>query len=151
MHPVLKRRIIALDALIPALSIQVTQGLRTYGEQEQLYAEGRTTPGSEVTNAHGGFSAHNFGYAVDLVPEDITPGQPDWNIDHPAWKQLLFSAPKVGLAEGAVFRSFPDNPHFYLEEMPADPTQLMRDILAEEGNLQAVWGLWNAALAGAQI
>ena len=59
---------------------EVTQGLRTYAEQDALYAQGRTVPGEIVTNAAAGYSWHNFGNAVDLVPEDITIGQPDWNL-----------------------------------------------------------------------
>jgi len=41
-------------------------GNRTYEEQEELFAKGRTTPGPRVTNARGGFSNHNYGIAVDV-------------------------------------------------------------------------------------
>jgi len=41
--------------------------LRTYAEQNALYAQGRTTAGKVVTNAKGGRSYHNFGLAVDIV------------------------------------------------------------------------------------
>lgn len=41
-------------------------GLRTYEEQNALYAQGRTAPGNKVTNAKGGFSNHNFGIAFDI-------------------------------------------------------------------------------------
>ncbi len=37
--------------------------LRTYKEQNDLYALGRTKPGKKVTNAPGGRSYHNFGLA----------------------------------------------------------------------------------------
>ena len=142
VHPELKRRINQLDAMLPSLSLQATQGMRTWSEQDALYALGRTEPGAVVTDAKGGYSAHNFGYAVDLVPEDITPGQPDWNVGHPAWKRLLAAAPSCGLAEGANFRTFPDNPHFYLEELPATPTDPMRTMYMNQG-LQAIWDSWN--------
>ena len=48
--------------------VRVTQGLRTYAEQDALYAQGRTTPGPIVTNARGGQSYHNFGLAIDVAP-----------------------------------------------------------------------------------
>ena len=41
--------------------------LRTFAEQNILYAQGRTSSGKIVTNAKGGQSAHNFGFAVDIV------------------------------------------------------------------------------------
>lgn len=41
--------------------------LRTFAEQDALYAQGRTKPGSIVTYAKGGQSYHNFGLAVDIV------------------------------------------------------------------------------------
>ena len=89
VHPELKRRIIQLDAMIPSVSLQVTQGLRTWGQQNVLWEQGRTTAGPIVTNAPAGYSSHNFGYAVDIVPEDIMPGQPDWNVSNPGWRKIL--------------------------------------------------------------
>src|SRR5690606_22511724 len=41
-------------------------GHRTWAEQDALYAQGRTKPGSIVTNAKGGQSNHNFGIAMDF-------------------------------------------------------------------------------------
>lgn len=52
-----------LDAGIQA---KILSGTRTYAEQNELYALGRTKPGSKVTNAQGGESNHNFGLAWDL-------------------------------------------------------------------------------------
>jgi peptidoglycan L-alanyl-D-glutamate endopeptidase CwlK len=49
------------------LAIRVVQGLRTIEEQNDLYAQGRTKPGSIVTNAKGGSSYHNFGLAFDFA------------------------------------------------------------------------------------
>jgi RHS repeat-associated protein len=42
-------------------------GFRTYGEQNDLYAKGRTAPGKVVTHARGGQSNHNFGLAMDIA------------------------------------------------------------------------------------
>jgi peptidoglycan L-alanyl-D-glutamate endopeptidase CwlK len=136
--PELKRRVLNLDSMIPAVNIQVVQGYRTWGEQDILYSYGRLIPGKVVTDARGGYSAHNFGYAVDLCPFDVIPGQPDWNVNHPAWQKMLKAGLACGLAEGATWRTFPDNPHFYPQELPATPTDSMR-AMYRSGAVQAVW------------
>jgi peptidoglycan LD-endopeptidase CwlK len=41
--------------------------LRTFTEQDALFAQGRTKPGAKVTNARAGQSYHNYGLAVDVV------------------------------------------------------------------------------------
>lgn len=43
-----------------------THTLRTYKEQNDLYALGRTKKGRKVTWAKGGYSYHNFGMAIDI-------------------------------------------------------------------------------------
>lgn len=145
VHPELQRRVASLCNLVDGMDIEVTQGLRTWDEQNALYAQGRTAPGNIVTDAPGGYSAHNFGYAVDLVPEDITPGQPDWNAAHPAWQRMLSAGRSAGLAEGAQWRTFPDNPHFYLQELAATPTDEMRQDFKQVG-LEGLWQTWNDIL-----
>jgi peptidoglycan LD-endopeptidase CwlK len=135
VNPELARRIRQLAELL-SFPIRVTQGYRTWAEQDALYAQGRTTPGNIVTNAQGGYSAHNFGLAVDLVP--MIDGQPDWNNRDAKWQELLAKGKSVGLAEGAEWRTFPDAPHFYLEGTPANPDDNMRTLFAD-GGIQAVW------------
>ena len=46
----------------------ITSGFRTVKEQEALWMQGRYTPGKIVTSARGGWSYHNYGLAVDIVP-----------------------------------------------------------------------------------
>src|SRR5258708_7675554 len=90
VHPELARRVRQLSDKCAAngIVIRVTQGLRTWDQQNLLYAQGRTEPGKIVTNAPGGFSAHNFGYAVDIVPgeDDFPAFTPDWNAMDSRWK-----------------------------------------------------------------
>lgn len=138
VHPALRKRILQLDEMIPSVNLQISQGLRSWAQQNALYAQGRTSPGAIVTDVPAGYSAHNFGYAVDVVPEDIIPGQPDWNVTHPAWVKILMTAPSCGLAEGAAWRTFPDDPHLYLQELPAEPTDEMRAQFTD-GGLMEVW------------
>ena len=53
-------------AAAAGITIKVLSSLRTYAEQDALYAQGRTTLGKKVTNAKGGHSNHNFGIAFDI-------------------------------------------------------------------------------------
>ncbi len=125
--------------MLPSLSIQVTQGLRSWNEQDALYAQGRTTPGPIVTNAPGGTSWHNLGLACDIVPEDITPGQPDWNISNPAWTRIISVGESLGLVSGSEWRTFKDYPHFQLTgRFGVNPDDEVRKLF-RDGGIMAVW------------
>jgi hypothetical protein len=136
VHPETSHRIHQLAGML-SFPIRVTQGLRTYAEQDALYAQGRTTPGKIVTEAQGGYSMHNFGLPVDVVPMN-TDGQPDWNDKDAQWAEILAKAPLCGLAEGAAWRSFPDEPHLYPKECPPNPNEEIRSLFVS-GGLNAVW------------
>ena len=146
VHPELARRWRRFDALCEAngLRIRATCGLRPYPAQDALYQQGRTLPGKIVTNAKAGYSAHQFGYAIDGVPAtgNVGPFVPDWDALDIAWKQTLMLGKQCGLSEGAEWRTFPDRPHFYLEELPATPDDNMR-YLFSQGGLQGLWATWN--------
>jgi peptidoglycan LD-endopeptidase CwlK len=49
------------------LPFYLFMGLRSFEDQDELYAQGRTKPGNIVTNARGGDSLHNYGLAADFV------------------------------------------------------------------------------------
>lgn len=49
------------------IDVRITSGKRSYEEQNRLYDQGRTTYGIIVTNARGGYSAHNYGIAIDFI------------------------------------------------------------------------------------
>ena len=136
VHPELSRRVQQLADLL-SFPIRVTQGLRTYAQQDALYQQGRTTPGKIVTNAAAGHSMHNFGMAVDVVPLKAD-GTADWDSKDDQWVEILNKAPSCGLAEGAEWRTFPDMPHLYIEGCPANPDDNIR-YLFENGGLSAVW------------
>lgn len=139
--PALASLVVKMDELIPSLSIQVTQGLRTWPEQNALYQQGRTTPGNIVTYAAAGFSWHNYGMAVDLVPEDIMPGQPDWDSTHPAWQKMIATGISLGLVSGSTWsRGEKDNPHFQLTgRFPVTPNDEVRNVYLMQGGLLGVW------------
>ena len=139
VEPHLAERIKQLDALAPELNIQVVQGLRTWNQQNELYAQGRdgdTRP--IVTDVPAGYSWHCFGLAVDVVPEDVRPGNPDWNLSHPAWQRIVSLSGTVGLVSGSAWRTFPDWPHLQPQEIPVSPTDEDRQDFTDAG-MQAVW------------
>tara|TARA_R110002012_G_scaffold236889_1_gene410636 strand:- start:126 stop:479 length:354 start_codon:yes stop_codon:yes gene_type:complete len=71
---------VALEADDCPFDVTVIEGHRTLERQAELYAIGRTTPGSKVTNAKPGQSRHNSmpSEAVDVGPCDAR-GQVLWN------------------------------------------------------------------------
>lgn len=93
------------------IQLRVTQGMRTYAEQDALYAQGRTAPGDIVTNARGGQSNHNFGVAFDVV-EVRADGSANWNTD---WAAIGRIGESMGLEWGGNWTSFVDRPHFQMD------------------------------------
>ncbi len=95
--------------------------LRTFEDQDELYAQGRTKPGTIVTSARGGDSWHNYGLAADYVLDGQIekPGiQWSWNLrsdsDSDArndWQQMAEIAVACGLEAGYFWKKFPDAPH----------------------------------------
>lgn len=146
------------------IEIRLTQGLRSWQEQDALYAQGRTVPGvpcnhhgvirpigtcSEhplgvrVTNCRGGYSYHNFGMAGDAVPSQFHPDQPyspDWNPSHASWKRMEAVGLSLGFSVGAMWRTFPDAPHFQLTgRFPeGEPDDEVRQLF-KDGGMQAIW------------
>ena len=144
LHPELATKIRQIDAMLPDLRIQVAQGFRSWNEQNSLYSQGRTSPGSIVTNAAPGHSWHEFGLAVDIFPENKITSLPDWDARHPAWLQLIGAGVSLGLASGSAWKHCPDNPHFQMTgKFGVTPDNVVRELFAR-GGLAAVW---NAAFA----
>ncbi|GGG43954.1 M15 family metallopeptidase [Epilithonimonas arachidiradicis] len=105
-------------ALTGRAKIRITQGLRSFEEQEKLYAIGRTKPGKKVTNAKGGQSIHNYGLAVDicLMIDGKTASwdtAKDWDNDKIAdWYECVKIFAKNGWDWGGNWKTFKDLPHF---------------------------------------
>lgn len=96
-------------ALTKHIELLITSTLRTFDEQADLFALGRTAPGKKVTNAKPGASWHNFGLAFDVVP--IVNGKAVWN-DNVLWEQIGDLGRQMGLIWGGDFKNFKDKPHF---------------------------------------
>lgn len=98
--------------------VRIAQGLRTFAEQDALYAQGRTKPGKKVTNVKGGQSVHNYGFAVDIVliidgKEASWDTKKDWDGDKVAdWDECVKVFAKYGWSWGGNWTSFKDMPHF---------------------------------------
>lgn len=93
------------------IKLRVTSGIRTYAQQDALYAQGRTKSGAIVTNAKGGQSNHNFGTAIDVIP--IVNGQPDWNTKD--WAKISQIGKSVGFNWGGDWTGLVDKPHFEMQ------------------------------------
>src|SRR4051812_25246884 len=164
VHPELGKRV---RSMITALEVEgillrVTEGLRPWSRQADYYAKGRTVMsdipcvhahaqrapgtcaehplGATVTNAQPGHSWHQFGLAVDVVPDDQSVGgfQADWNTDHPVWKKVIAVGEAAGLESGSEWRTRPDWPHFQLTSIPISPTDLTRQTFQQAG-MQETW------------
>ena len=92
------------------LTINIISGLRSYAEQDALYAQGRTRAGKKVTNARGGYSNHNFGIAFDvgLFERNQYLGE------SPLYKAVGALGEELGLEWGGNWRTLVDQPHFQL-------------------------------------
>jgi len=139
MHPDLRVEMANVyDAICNALKgraiCRLAYTLRTYKEQNDLFALGRTvinpngkTPkrpkGSIVTNAKGGQSYHNFGMAFDIVLLKDSKGTgkfdtASWetNVDFDGdgiadWREIVTIAKHNGWEWGGDWK-FLDMPHF---------------------------------------
>lgn len=106
------------SALTGRAKIRITQGLRTFKEQEDLYSLGRTKAGKKVTNAKAGQSIHNYGLAVDicLIIDGKTASWDtvkDWDNDKVAdWYECVKIFAKYGWDWGGNWKTFKDLPHF---------------------------------------
>jgi peptidoglycan L-alanyl-D-glutamate endopeptidase CwlK len=101
-------RTLVLQAASAGITIKVISGLRTYDEQNALYAKGRTAPGPVVTNARGGYSNHNFGIAFDI---GVWEGG-KYQGDSPKYKAAGVIGAELGLEWGGNWKTIKDQPHF---------------------------------------
>ena len=109
-----------------AIDYVLTCTYRSDDEQGVLFAQGRTAPGSIVTNAPPGKSAHNCfddanqkpaARAFDVVP--ILQGKPCWDRANPVWQMVGKIGKAIGLDWAGDWKSFPEFPHFQLPNWKA--------------------------------
>jgi peptidoglycan LD-endopeptidase CwlK len=134
VHPLLAEKIVSLQQLFAAgntsMFLRVTEGYRSWTRQQELYDQGRTMPGDKVTNAKPGYSWHQFGLAVDVVP--IVGKLPDWNEEHQVWRDMISIGDKLGLVHVNISSrsgTHRDWPHFQLTGgLPVTPDTQTRDL-----------------------
>ena len=128
LHPRLRDEVIKMyDEIVAALTgsaiCRFAYTLRTFAEQDGLYAQGRTKAGAKVTNAKGGQSYHNYGLAIDIVllvdkDKNGTYETASWDIktdfdgDGKAdWMEIVAIFKRYGFEAGIDWK-FVDAPHF---------------------------------------
>jgi len=123
LHPKLRQEVTTLleraESIIdPDYKIRVVQGLRTIEEQDALYAQGRTKPGSIVTKAKGGSSYHNYGLAIDLCWL-IKQADGSYKYEEkrswifgPQYQKIVKIFKEAGYTWGGDFKQISDKPHF---------------------------------------
>lgn len=115
-------------------------GTRTFAEQGELYAQGRTKPGDIVTKAKPGWSAHNYGVAGDSCKDkDVVKAglQPDWNLQE--YKVLAVEAEALGLEAAFNWKSFQEGPHVQLPLSKYGLTFPALLKIHDNGGIPAVW------------
>ncbi len=97
------------------LKIKIGETFRTVAEQDALYAQGRTKPGSIVTNARGTSysSFHQWGTAFDIYRAD---GQGAYNESSKFFERVGAIGTAIGLEWGGNWKSIVDKPHFQLPD-----------------------------------
>jgi peptidoglycan L-alanyl-D-glutamate endopeptidase CwlK len=125
LHPLIRDEVTELvnkanSATGNAITIRIVQGLRTFPEQDELYAQGRTKPGGIVTYAKSGQSYHNYGLAIDFAFLIKDKGEiswdtvKDWDGDTISdWLEVVKIFVKAGYTWGGTWAGKKrDAPHF---------------------------------------
>ena len=114
LPPVRARAQAFIDACAAqSIDLLITSTYRDDECQASLYAQGRTSPGSRVTNAEPGKSMHNWRVALDVVP--LRAGKPVWGTtgaDAQLWKRVGQIGESVGLEWAGRWSKFREFPHF---------------------------------------
>ncbi|MFD2613378.1 M15 family metallopeptidase [Paenibacillus gansuensis] len=122
LHPVLIQKKSELVQLAEAKGIRIviTDGFRSFEEQDALYAQGRSAEGAVVTKARGGESYHNYGLALDFALR-TKDGGVTWEMNTDGngngakdWMEVVGIAKKLGFEWGGDWPEFKDYPHLQM-------------------------------------
>ena len=128
LHPKLREEALTMyDEIVAALTgtaaCRFSYTLRTFAEQDGLYAQGRTKPGAIVTKAKGGQSYHNYGLDIDIVllvdkDKNGTFETASWDVKtdfdgdgKSDWQEVVAIFKRYGYEWGGDWK-FNDAPHF---------------------------------------
>ena len=101
------------EATAQGIHVKIICGNRTYAEQDALYAQGRSKPGSIVTKAKGGQSMHNVGCAFDIGI--FSADGKKYYDESNDYERVGKIGESLGLTWGGGWK-FVDQPHFQLTE-----------------------------------
>lgn len=119
LHPVVEenRDRLIQSAADKGIRVIITDGFRSFQEQNELYEKGRTAEGQIVTHAKGGDSYHNFGMAIDFALLN-DQGKALWDITYDGngngtsdWMEVVVIAKELGFQWGGDWKNFKDYPH----------------------------------------
>ena len=133
LHPDLQKLIPKLieKCKEQGISIKISECLRTVSEQNALYAQGRTKPGSIVTYARGSnySSMHQWGVAFDFyldmdIDGDGKKSDDAFNNVDRTFQKVGKIGKELGLEWGGDWKQIVDLPHFQLPDWGSTTTLL---------------------------
>lgn len=133
LNPKLQKKVEQLKALCQqnGITIGISECVRTVAEQDALYAKGRTTGGSIVTNCRGTSysSMHQWGVAFDFylivdVDGDGKTSDDAFNNATGLFDKVGKLGQSIGLEWGGSWQSIKDKPHFQLPDWGSTATKL---------------------------
>ncbi|MES2575687.1 MAG: M15 family metallopeptidase [Bacteroidota bacterium] len=125
LHPAIRNKVkeaylhINKNILGKGIKMGITQGLRTFEEQNKLYNQK-----PKVTNSKGGQSFHNYGLAFDFAifydtNSDGVFEQLSWDMNkdydkdgNKDWHEVINYLKSISFTWGGDFKSIKDHPHF---------------------------------------
>lgn len=139
LHPKLRAILPKIKADADKLGLPVlwTDGMRTRAEQDALYAQGRTTPGTIVTSVRYPNSMHNWGVAVDFCRN--VKGK-EYDDSDNFFAKVASIAKAYGLDWGGDWNRFVDKPHLQLAEYSQDGTTAY--LRSTYGTPEAFFATW---------
>lgn len=103
------------------------EGFRSGAQQNADYAQGRTTPGHQITKAKAGQSFHQYYLAVDAAPyKSGRTGLLNWSVGTPQYQAFLAAMRKAGADCGADWPTLKDSDHFQLPGLGMSPSAAMQ-------------------------
>jgi hypothetical protein len=148
LHPDLQKKVGELKAICKknGITIGIGECLRTVAEQDALYAKGRTTSGSIVTNAKGSSysSMHQWGVAFDFylgmdVDGDGKSSDDAYNNATGLFDKVGKLGQSIGLEWGGSWKSIKDKPHFQLPDWGSTATKL-KNAYGTPEKFKNTWG-----------
>ncbi|MGG0655737.1 M15 family metallopeptidase [Rummeliibacillus pycnus] len=103
------------------IDVVITEGLRSFAKQDELYQQGRTTKGNIVTNTRAGESYHNYGLAFDYALLNAS-GKIIWDTTYDGngngrsdWFEVADIGKQLGFDWGGDWIGFKDYPHLEMK------------------------------------